>query len=79
MSPLRAVLAYWRAVAVAHGYWLRPYDPHLDARRWRWQRSGRQRTQRYFAEHPELLGALERAVREHRDRPTPEPEETTDA
>jgi len=22
------------------GYWVRPYDDHLDARRWRWQQPG---------------------------------------
>jgi hypothetical protein len=27
-------------------YWLRPYDSHLDARRWRWQEPGCARSRR---------------------------------
>lgn len=29
------------------GYWIRPYDMMLDARRWRWQESGCLRSHRF--------------------------------
>lgn len=41
-SMLRAVA---RHCAVLASYEIRPYDPHLDRRRWRWQTSGRARSQ----------------------------------
>jgi hypothetical protein len=34
------VSAELRHAGVMAGYWLRPYDGHLDRRRWRWQRRG---------------------------------------
>jgi hypothetical protein len=40
------------------GYWIRPYDMHLDARRWRWEQSGRQRSHDAIAASPALLAAI---------------------
>lgn len=37
----RLALAEARHALVMAGYWIRPYDDILDARRWRWQPRGR--------------------------------------
>lgn len=37
------------------GYWLRPYDSHLDARRWRWQESGCRQSREWWAKHGHLF------------------------
>lgn len=52
---IRWLVAMARHSVVMLGYRVRPYDPHLDARRWAWQRSGRQRS--YAAVH-RMLAAL---------------------
>lgn len=44
------------------GYQLRPYDSHLDRRRWRWQRSGCLRSRIAWRQHPQLARALEDLV-----------------
>ncbi len=69
------ILAARRVVAeVAHAlvmadYWVRPYDMHLDARRWRWQRSGRQRSHDALAAlTPEQRAQLNDGIRASRDR-----------
>lgn len=36
-------------------YWIRPYDMLLDARRWRWQKSGHARQAAFLQAHPEIL------------------------
>lgn len=45
----------WIGIEVKHrafllGYWLRPYDAHLDARRWRLQESGCASSRRLWRE-----------------------------
>jgi hypothetical protein len=35
-----SMFAWINWMAVRFGYWVRPYDPVLDARRWRWEPSG---------------------------------------
>lgn len=32
------------------GYWLRPFDQHLDRRRWRWQTPGCVQSRRFLLE-----------------------------
>lgn len=47
-----AGIPYWSPGAPLHvrlSYWLRPYDAHLDARRWRWQEPGCSRSRRAAA------------------------------
>ena len=46
----------WSKTEIVHraimvGYWLRPFDSHLDDRRWRWQESGCAASQRAWDEH----------------------------
>lgn len=48
--------------AMLLGYRLRPYDAHLDRRRWRWQRSGCLRSRIAWQQHPELATALDKLV-----------------
>lgn len=57
----RRLMAEAMHALVMLGYWVRPYDMHLDRRRWRWERSGRQRSYAALAPSPALLAA----VREH--------------
>lgn len=40
------------------GYWLRPYDQLLDARRWRWQKSGHEQNRMYLDANPQVLARL---------------------
>lgn len=60
-----AVRRWWRGTLTRHllvvklGYWIRPYDDHLDARRWRWQESGGCRP---YELTPAALGRLRAAV-----------------
>lgn len=61
---------------ISASYWIRPYDPHLDARRWRWTTSGRQRSYAVLngltaAERADLIAALSRALA--RRRPPTDP------
>lgn len=37
------------------GYWLRPYDAHLDRRRWRWAQSGCAQSREWWAQHGHRL------------------------
>jgi hypothetical protein len=55
------VLAWVRWALIALGYWIRPYDSHLDARRWRWQESGCAKSRRVWRDAgPELHEAVRR-------------------
>jgi hypothetical protein len=46
---IRLAVAEVRHAAIMLGYYVRPYDDHLDARRWRWQESGCSRSRKALA------------------------------
>lgn len=52
-------------------YWLRPYDSHLDRRRWRWAKSGCQQSREWWAEHRHHY-----KLPTHKESPMPEPTTT---
>lgn len=48
-------------------YWLRPYDILLDARRWRWVKSGHRRQAEWLT--PERIEAIQQAVAKRGEQP----------